>query len=535
MFNKLLNDSGVKFLLNNKKYVKLLKLIFIYIIDRFKKYRKVSVNNIDKVDVSFGNLANITKLNIKNSEEKSYKIQLIGIEIELTDDIFEYNFVDQESLFSVYRFRWLLIGIESYKDYGFINKSMQVINKWIDTFDNNERRVNETYSICERLLNILYFISIVKNYNEKLLNNLYIKKLEKIYGIQIVDILNNIEDNGKYTNNHILNNARALYILGSILNNKDIIEVSKDLLYLHIDTHIIDGVLLEGSFHYQVLLTRTVLEIYHTAQMVNDKNMIEFIEQYANNMITITQSIHSDFSDCYPVIGDISPDFPIEFFQGYPFSNSCTNSCWNNIFNIKLTNTDKEINSRYKYWDKYIFGNIEIWIVNKNNGVLPHGHNDNGSFHIFFHGKPITIDIGRFTYNRNTMYDFMLEETMHNGINENLDLSRSSILFNHFKKVSTVNIEKIDNKINVSIIDCFKSLKFSYTLIVKDNTIIIDSVLNISLFLNTIKSINYDIIQVEDIKIILRNKCITIDNTLYAKNYGELTLLKKVEGINKND
>ena len=532
MFKKLLNDSGFLFLIHKKKYGELLKLIALYGVDKVKKSSQKHIDKIDKIDLSFENLINITNLHLKNEKQALYQIQLVGLEVNLSDTIFDYEFKDQESLFSVYRFRWLLIGLEHYQDYGFVKASIHVINKWIENFEVSGKKINETYSICERLLNILYFILVVKKNDASLLNELKVKKLEQIYKVQILDILNNIEDRGKYTNNHIINNARALYILGGVFQNNDLIQRAKKILDTHLHNHIKEGVLLEGSFHYQVLLTRTILEMYHIALKIDDEEMMRVLRPYVVQMLSVTQSLHSDFSDKYPVIGDISPDFPIEFFQGYPFSKSQQNSPWNNLFHINFTDIDFTFKSQYQYWEKYIFDAIEIWIVKKNNGLLPHGHNDNGSFHIFYQGQPILIDIGRFTYERNTMYDFMLLQSMHNGIANDIDLGRSSVFFGYFNKISSVKVKKNKNQIDVVLVDCFNEKEFSYSLSIGEKSITIQSKTMLQLFFSTIDTIKQNSIEVGDLKIIVKNKKIVLDNILCANNYGDIVLAQKVIGMN---
>jgi len=532
MLSKLFNDSGVKYLIKNNKYVLLCILLFKFLLERLKK-NKVSYNqNEDQVEVLFDKLPDIINLTIKPNSESQYKIEIVGHKLLLTKEIFEYNFSDQESLFSIYRFRWLLIGIEYYRDEGFVYQSIKVINHWIDNFDVIGKRVNETYSICERLLNILYFVSLVKHNNVKLYNKLNIQNLEKVFASQILDILENIEDNGKQTNNHILNNIRALYILGRLLEIKFISDLSHKLLLIHLKNHIKDGILNEGSFHYQILLTRTILEIYNTAQLTNDNNMINCIEQTANQMLFVTRSLHSDFSDTYPLIGDISPDFPVDFFQGYPFSKSDKNSKWNNLFNIRIENIEKHnVNNKYKYWEKFKFDDIEIWIVKKELGLLAHGHNDNSSFHIFFKGNAITHDIGRFTYNRNTMYDFMTQQSFHNGINRDIDLDKTSILFNHFRKKSSVNIKTLTNGIVVHIVDCFAKNEYFYKILIDNNKVSILSDENISLFLTDVKNIQNNSINMGEIEILLECDILYIKDNLASFNYRELTNVVEIEGI----
>jgi len=530
MINKILNDSGIEFLLNNKKYLKIFDIGFSFVSHQFTKH-KYSVDMQD-FNVSFFNMPEITSLKLNDVEYDSYFISLTGFDIEISENIFKYNFSDNESLFSVHRFRWLLIGIEDFQNKEFAKKSISILNYWIDNFNTVGRIVNETYSICERLLNILYFISIVKENDIKIYEMINIEKLEKIYKLQIVDILSNIEYHGKYTNNHILNNARALYILGQVFSIDFVSITGYKLLENQYDVHIKEGVLQEGSFHYQVLITRTILEIYNISIQMEDKVMQLFLKNRLNMILSITQSLHSEFSSLYPLVGDVSPDFPVEFFHGFPFSKKNDSSKWNNIFNIKITDFEC-LESKYKFWKKFIFDKIEIWIIDKKFAALDHSHNDNGSFIIFYKGKPIIYDIGRFNYDRKNIYNFMLGQSSHNGIVHNIDFPRTSVFYKYFNKISDVKITENENIVNVMIEDVFLQKKYCYNLIINSNFVSIDTQEDLNLFCNP-TSICDEMINFDDFKININHHNLTFSSCIMSLNYGKLNDIVKIEAINND-
>ena len=514
MLNKFLNDKGVKFLLKNKKYLLLFKLILKFLQLKLKTIDnpyKYILNN----DISIQNIEIITNLKLRDNKINNYNIQLTGFNSEVDKNIFYLNFEDKESLFSVYRFRWLLIGIEKYQNKDFAYKAIDVLNYYIDNFENIGKRVNETYSICERLLNIIYFISILKENN--LIDKVNIDKLNIIFSFQLEDILSNIEYRGKFTNNHILNNTRALYILGAVLKIKELKDIGYLLLSENYDNHIKNGVLEEGSFHYQILLTRTMLEIYHISKICNDEKMLNFITMRVQQMLNITNNLHSNYSSKYPLVGDVSPDFPVEFFEGYPFSNVEYNSKWNNIFDIDIKNL-KEFKNIDTFWKKFEFDKIEVWII-KRDKLMAHSHNDNGSFIIFYEGKEIISDIGRFTYRRNNKFSYMLEQKFHNGINEDIDISRESIFYNIFNFSSEIDIKKLENSLEVNIKDCFEK-EYNYKLIFHNNFISIVSHIEISINTNNFKYLSDNSVKIGNVEVKLDN--LTIDKIVVSYNYGEL-------------
>ena len=529
--SKLLNDNGFKLLLKDKRF----DLFYDMLKERLEKKVEKEKHNIS-FDVNFSKLENITYLKMENKREENYTLELTGFKVNLTKDIFYLNFTDEESLFSVYRFRWLLLGIETYKDNGFAEEAIDVINYWLDNYDSLVLKVNETYSICERLLNILYFISIVKYNNVKELDKLNIHKLSKIFKLQINDILNNIENRGKYTNNHILNNARALYILGGLLKIDNIGSMGKDLLFSYFDILIKNGILLEGSFHYQVLLTRSMCEIYLVAKQIKDNQMIKFLFGELDKMLFYSSSLHSNFSSLYPLIGDISPDFPVEFFSGYPFSKQDNESSkWNNIFNFSFDfSKDQKYNSEFKFWEKYNYGDIEIWMINKKDGILPHGHNDNGSFTIFYKGKPILIDTGRYTYRRYHQNSNMTNTLSHTGIiyKTEIDIDRQSIFSKSFNKYSVIKIEQNSNHINVNIEDYTKRYNYLYSLVIEENRVIIETQNEINLFVNEQDlTMKLDSFIVDDLEIVLKDKKLLFDKAISSNNYGFFNSVVNIKGV----
>ena len=81
------------------------------------------------------------------------------------------------------------------------------------------------------------------------------------------------------TNNHILNNARALILAGSFLDSQCLFDAGCWIFTNQFDKHInSDGVLREGSSHYQYVVTRWVVDIA-CAFLYRDKNYFERIQQ----------------------------------------------------------------------------------------------------------------------------------------------------------------------------------------------------------------------------------------------------------------
>ena len=103
--------------------------------------------------------------------------------------------------------------------------------------------------------------------------------------------------------NHILNNARALYLGGQLMGLPEVAQVGRILFKSQTDKLIgLDGFLLEGSSHYQLLLTRTYTEIWWCARVTEDLEFLGWVEDYVkkkndlvrNAIITLSQDVDTE-------------------------------------------------------------------------------------------------------------------------------------------------------------------------------------------------------------------------------------------------
>ena len=80
-----------------------------------------------------------------------------------------------------------------------------------------------------------------------------------------------------------------------------------------------NGFLKEASSHYQLLLTRTVVEVSNIASVYGkNSEFIKFIEDFSNKMLKASIGIApQNLNDlyAYPAIGDVSPDIKFTWFN----------------------------------------------------------------------------------------------------------------------------------------------------------------------------------------------------------------------------
>lgn len=453
-----------------KKYIK-------RVINVFKIYQpKDKINNpfsrtINNIHNEIGALGFMSS-NLKQMPSLDYRLRnstsdFSEIRIELPtksrafDKInFNEKHIDREDYFYINRFKWLFEILLIYPELHVIKYSFKIINLWI----NNNGSVSddpkfESYSISERIISWIFFIMFVKKHidDNEIDFNLITKSIEK----QTLHLINNLEYNGDETNNHILNNARALYIVGKVFNNKFIEKLGVDIFKSENKNMIIKGALQEGSSHYQLLITKNIIEMCMVAELYGDQDFKGFLESLINKMLVVCSNLFGNFkSETFPIFGDISPDISPEWFSGFPFQINITPSRWYKLFNYTPTLMDRRnifdiLPEKHEMkWHRIANGKLEVWI-NLRNGYVPcHGHNDNGTIVIFFSGKPIIIDLGLVSFLNSDTNKVQKNGNSHNMpiINGfSVDVPHDSLVFG-LGMISKVCINSLTRKsINYSV------------------------------------------------------------------------------------
>jgi hypothetical protein len=312
------------------------------------------------------------------------------------------KFNDQEDTFALHRFFWLLdFLVKQYSRENCI-LALNLILDWIENNgENYYHRSWESYSVAERLVNWAAIIEII--ISKVNINKSCLSKITNSFKFQLEYLLINIEDNnGRFTNNHVLNNARGLYIGGYFLSHEKSIKKARILFKYWIPKLITeDGLLKENSSHYQLLVTNRIEQVYHISLVNKDKLFAAFLLQWiismnnCSNFFYVKDIIDKNFVRI-PFLGDISPDIDPDLFLtdelnavNYLDTRFYTKNGINNSFkNIGRT--------FYRYSDALW---IIFWHIYKNPiNSINHGHFVTGNFVLFYKGCPIIIDIGRCSY-----------------------------------------------------------------------------------------------------------------------------------------
>lgn len=325
---------------------------------------------------------------------------------------------DPEFYWSLHQFMWLFALLVVDRKAASPEEVEDYILFWIDRFgDAVEDPSWRSYSISERVCNWLNIYQLLNVYN------LSPKIAASMYK-QVVHLAKHLEEyrNGN-TNNHLINNGRALYIAGSFLRHEGLSRLGRKIIINEVEKQFTkDGFLNEGSSHYHLIVTKNYLEIMHTAVQNNDRKLMTALKPAVNDMLKACRFFLDRLAPeewKIPHIGDISPDLPpvmfnslMQFWQ-YAEAASCTGREKNDSVGFSVpwyvgrSSMADEVAGQEKGWACYPDSGyycwsgekLRIWWHSRNSAQARlHAHNDWGSFQVHLCGEPVFIDPGRDTY-----------------------------------------------------------------------------------------------------------------------------------------
>jgi hypothetical protein len=337
---------------------------------------------------------------------------------------------DKEDTFALHRFGWLLRWLSLHPAQEDLKVANSVLLDWIRRVSPNKHHAAwETYSASERVVNWLLYLCATRDYQH--LDIGAINTVEAALLEHLDYISHHLEYYDKTCNNHILNNARALYIGGRILGLPEISSLAKALFQIHLQKLINpEGVLQEASSHYQLLLTRTMVEVWWAARATEDPEYAAYLFPLVFSMIS--SSIYmsdfsvSDFSNNFPRVGDVSPDYPVSWFYPHPEFNHGTESWWGlwngeqwtSLIGVKgLAQCIADGLMEWKWLDaRQGPFRLFVYLPNNSEGVYPvgHGHMDFGGFLLYDTEGPIFVDRGRGSYNSDKEGQYGFSARSHN-------------------------------------------------------------------------------------------------------------------------
>ena len=411
--------SLLKIDLSTLKKIKLFYLISLLSRAKYLKWKYFSsslINNCEADKNWYFNLPTIGFNTITNSNHihNIYNIKLASKKISFLKNniIWDRTYNDPEDTMALHRFGWLLELLVNEKNNVDKKILLDWIEDWIKFQDKNKISIAwESYSVSERIVNWILFFCVIKSHID--IDQKLSLKIRDQFFYHLKYLALNLEFRGHKTNNHIINNARALYIGGQLLGIEFAKKIGKSIIINETDRLLSDGVLNEGSTHYQFLVTRNYLEIFWVAHKTRDDKLVFWLKDRLKNMLNICNyfMIEDNEELSIPFIGDISPDSDPDWLIGYPFNSSKKKfSKWSKLWGdfvefdeliinfISSSNKNDSASFKKHQWLKIQNSKSITFSMVKNSSVRSHIHQDDGSFYHIYKKTPIIIDPGLKNY-----------------------------------------------------------------------------------------------------------------------------------------
>jgi hypothetical protein len=304
---------------------------------------------------------------------------------------------DPEVTQAAHRFHWMLEWLAQGAPKNGPHRLLELITLW-QTTPSARNKLSQAwipYTVSERIVNLSICLSLIHNLQP--IDKFSMESLQREIFEHLVFLVNHLEYPASgIINNHILNNARALYLGGQFLQVEGFCNVAKQIFELHLPSMIgPGGHLLESSSHYQLLLARSISEVAIIANYFKDEAFFNWISNFQSKMRHASLRLVPGTIVCS--IGDVSPDMPIDWY--HPI-NSCG---WR-----KIWNDDKLVAGETTQNDGWLKAQTPVWCAltyshpHRDSYPVGHGHEDFGSFVLYYKGRPIIIDKGRYSYRDTT-------------------------------------------------------------------------------------------------------------------------------------
>lgn len=299
---------------------------------------------------------------------------------------------DVENLFFQHRWLFLIEGDLSSPEAN--QKKSSKIEAWIASQPEKGSPIWEAYSCSERIANLVNWISFIPR---KQSSSLISESIRDFIDETIQWLLERIEFYGSNTNNHILNNARALILGGMFNGNVEAVNVGARICDQFVDDLIqSEGFCRERSSHYHLLLLSWLCDIERVLSQAGLERLEAFskISSAKSRATLAAQELTNSKGKLAILIGDISPDQ----------SPDQTTEVLKNFHKIELQTSELR-NGAYSLddWHFIQISDSKV-ILNWPKSFPPkfptHEHCDLTSFTWTKDDEPLLVDRGRSRYSK---------------------------------------------------------------------------------------------------------------------------------------
>ncbi|MBI5233581.1 MAG: alginate lyase family protein [Deltaproteobacteria bacterium] len=346
----------------------------------------------------------------------------------------DMTFNDPEDLMSLHRWNWLMTKLSQLGPcQGLCHWGAGQIEDWIKKHPKpSDGSVWGAYTICERISNGLLFYLLTGQRPKQAVLRWFLDSLS-------LASKRHEYHGDTLTGNHIINNARALYLSGRLLDVEGFSRLAGRILEMELPRLVSsEGFLKEGSSHYHFLATRWVLELLWVAKNTGDRKLPSLIEDTVEKMVERSRFflVRREGAWTMPLIGDISPDFPPDWLIDLPRSGIALSmgvgekgvlpsleAGWASLWPEGGSTLPPRPIEGFEVFPESGFSRLDLGratiFFNPGQPDEPrpaHSHNDTGSFSLFLDGRPLIVDVGRMSYLNDTLGIYGQSALSHNTI-----------------------------------------------------------------------------------------------------------------------
>ncbi len=352
-------------------------------------------------------------------DELAFPIYLLSSRPRFVSELPELQFAanDVEGYFAEHR--WMNCFLAALESDDVAKAALGQSLSWIRAAPGKEDAAWETYSSCERVVNLAVMLAA----HPYIWSNLDAERKRDVANF-LAESASWISSHLEYygiarTNNHILNNARALVVVGAVLG--DVLLVERGLfIFSRMAKELFQpgGFLRERSSHYQYVVSNWLLDTLHFARMVPISCeqaciAISELEKLAVRVIAATSLLDGALEGLNTHIGDISPD-------NHPVATTLR---LKTLYPKFFSETGLYADKRQDDWLFVSTGQHQLITCGMPAeypfNYTTHGHPDLGSFIWGYSRHPILVDAGRSSYGFDEATKLQCSPIGHNVITVN--------------------------------------------------------------------------------------------------------------------
>ncbi len=343
----------------------------------------------------------------------SWEIPLAGRKIKISSPLkWDVSFGDPEDAYALHRFGWVLPCLMENGSSALAAFFARLVPDWIARVAPESHPLAwETYNTAERIVNWIYLWTFLRDAGEPMPSESLVKQSLHRQSVHVAKHLeyfgNGPEDR---TNNHLLNDGRALYLAGAFLRLPDLRETGRKILLAEWSRSFTpNGFLREGSSHYHLLVLSRILEVLNAARNVDDESLVEELESFAGRLLSAARLFGDQPGAPFPLIGDASPDFTPDWLHDILFWNETAfaGGGWLGLWpqRKKLPVPEPGGNGFRDFlgdgWCRFDGNGYRAFWHVQPEGKIPnysHAHHDTGAFELHLNDQALFVDGGRASY-----------------------------------------------------------------------------------------------------------------------------------------